>query len=248
MAEQGFLLFRRYIAHVAAFSFALLLFQGRTLLLHHLLEKARLFLFGGGKHGHGQAADKGRLSYGDQILRGPVQGQGGSEIVTEQEEHHRHQVHNNALGAFPRLRRHPHLDNHGYGHDERQNIDWNAEQVAHGIRQGKIRHPQAEGLPPQFCGILEHTVKGKENGNLDKHGDAAAGRVDAVFLVQLHHFHVHLLRVVRIFLLEFDHLRLNQGHAFHGHIGFFVQRPDESTDNDGHADDGHAPVAIRGRG
>ena len=48
-AEQGFLLFRRYIAHVAAFSFALLFFQGRTLLLHHLLEKARLFLFGGGK-------------------------------------------------------------------------------------------------------------------------------------------------------------------------------------------------------
>ena len=50
-AEQGFLLFRRYIAHVAAVSFALLFFQGRTLLLHHLLEKARLFLFGGGKHG-----------------------------------------------------------------------------------------------------------------------------------------------------------------------------------------------------
>ena len=163
-AEQGFLLFRRYIAHVAAFSFALLFFQGRTLLLHHLLEKARLFLFGGGKHGHGQAADKGCLSYGDQILRGPVQGQGGSEIVTEQEEHYRHQVHNNALGAFSRLRRHPHLNNHGYSHDERQNIDWNAEQVAHGIRQGKIRHPQAEGLPSQFRGILEHTVKAKKMG------------------------------------------------------------------------------------
>ena len=119
------------------------------------------FFFWRGKHGHGQAADKGRLSYGDQILRGPVQGQGGSEIVTEQEEHHRHQVHNNALGAFPRLRRHPHLDNHGYGHDERQNIDWNAEQVAHGIRQGKGPSSTGRRAAPQFCGILEHTVKGK---------------------------------------------------------------------------------------
>lgn len=53
-AEQGFLLFRRYIAHVATFSFALLFFQGRTLLLHHFLEKARLFLFGGESTGMGK--------------------------------------------------------------------------------------------------------------------------------------------------------------------------------------------------
>lgn len=43
--------------------------------------------------------------------------------------------------------------------------------------------------------------------------------------------------------LELGHLRLNQGHALHGHVGFLMQRPDERADDDGHADDGHAPVS-----
>ena len=94
------LLLGRYVAHVAALGLALLFLQGHALLVHHPLEEAGLLLFGGGEHGHGQAADEGRLADGNQVLRGPVQGQGGSEVITEEEEHQGHQVHDDALGAF----------------------------------------------------------------------------------------------------------------------------------------------------
>ena len=157
------LLLGRYVAHVAALGLALLFLQGHALLVHHPLEEAGLLLFGGGEHGHGQAADEGRLADGNQVLRGPVQGQGGSEVITEQEEHQGHQVHDDALGAFARLRGHPHLDNHGHGHDEGQDVDRDAEQVAYGVGQGQVRHPQAEGLAPQLRGILEHAVEGEED-------------------------------------------------------------------------------------
>ena len=72
---------------------------------------------------------------------------------------------------------------------------------------------------PQFNGVIQHGVKGKQERHLQQQREATAHWVDAFFLVQRLHFllHVRAARIGKavtlVFFLDGLHLRLDSLHA-----------------------------------
>ncbi len=240
-------------ALVAAAAF--LLFELFLLFFCHALnfgEEALFFGFavvgcgtGSGflERGLREAANNEGLDDGDNVSGGPVQSQGAGVGVTEEEEEHGHPLHNLLLHGVAGRGAHLHHRNHGGGHNERQHVNRQAEDVEDGVLLGEVRYPEHELGPAQLCGSLQYIEEGKEDGDLQQQGQAAAQRRDVVFFVQSHHFHAGALAVVAAALFDFLHHGLQQAHTLHAHVAFAVKRPNEQADDEGHDDDGNTPVA-----
>ena len=90
--------------------------------------------------------------------------------------------------------------------------------------------------------------KPDEDRDLDEHRQAAAGGIDAVLLVELHHLFVHLAALgdVGLGLLILGpqslDLRLELGHLGHGFRAAVGQGKEEDLDEEGQDNDGEAPV------
>ena len=234
---------------------AFLLFQLFLLFFCHALnfgEEAFFFGFavvrgstGGSffERGLREAANDERLDDGDDVGGGPVQSQGAGVGVTEEEEEHGHPLHNLLLHGVAGRGAHFHHGNHGSSHDEGQHVNRQTEDVEDGVLLGEVRHPEDELGSAQLCSCLQYIEEGKEDGDLQQHGQAAAKGGDIVLFVQGHHFHAGALAVIPAALFNLLHHGLQQAHALHAHVALAVERPNEQTNHKGHDDDSNTPVA-----
>ena len=70
------------------------------------------------------------------------------------------------------------------------------------VRGGEIVYPEPERLVPELDRAVEHAVEGEKDGNLKRHRQASAHRVDLVGLVDLHEFLVQLFPIIFEFLTD----------------------------------------------
>ena len=66
------------------------------------------------------------LTDGENVLDRPVEREGRGVVVAEEEEHQRHEHHDPLLHFIAGFRHHRHLDHTGRGHDDGENVDWEA--------------------------------------------------------------------------------------------------------------------------
>ena len=166
--------------------------------------------------GHVELHDVG-LEDGEDVLGGPVEGEGGGETVAEEEEHEGHQ-HEDALLHFVGrcgLGGDLHLKEHGDAHDDGEGVDVEAGPLGDGVGHGEVGDPE-EVLAAEFGGVLEDTEEAKEDGDLQEHGEATTEGVDSVVAVELHHFLLLFGRIVFVFFLKLFHERGDEAHALHG--------------------------------
>lgn len=71
---------------------------------------------------------------------------------------------------------------------------------------------EASGGLPHLVEHAEHVEQANEDGDLNEHGEAAHGHIDAVFFLQLGHFQGHSLPVVGVLFLDGLNLWLQFGH------------------------------------
>ena len=154
------------------------------------------------------------MTDGENVLDRPVEREGRGIVVAEKEEHQRHEHHDALLHFITGFRHHRHLDHAGRGHDDGENVDRDTGEYGESIGLGKVVDPE-ERLATELNGVIEHAEEAEEDGDLNQHRQAATEWVDAVFAVEPHHLGVELCGVVFVFFLQFGHLRLEFGHAFH---------------------------------
>ena len=105
------------------------------------------------------------------------------------------------------------------------------------------------GAPRSSIDDAEQAVERVEDRERQQHRHAAAGRIDALLLVERHHFLVHLLAlgigelVFRVAILDRLHLRLQRLHLPHRHHAAMAQREDDEVDEHREHDDRPAVVA-----
>ncbi len=226
----------------AAFLLGLALFLSFFGAVGHLLHPAFFAgIFRGLELGLGHFLHEPSLADGEDVLDGPVESEGGGEVIAEEEEDERHEHEDALLHFIACFWRDLHLEEHCDRHEDGEDINGDAEDVADGVGLGEVIDPAEEGLVPEFYGVLEHVVEAEEDGDLGEHGEAAAHGVDAVCFVELHHLLIHLVRIIRVFFFERFDLGLELGHPLHGAGGLGVQRPHDGADDEGRHDDGPSP-------
>ena len=104
----------------------------------------------------------------------------------------RHDEHHPGLGGVGRCRRHFLADELSGAHQYRRHIV--------GIVDGQVLDPKDERAVSELHGHDQHPEKSPEDRDLNQDGEAPAGRVDAVFLIELHHLFVHLAALVDVLL------------------------------------------------
>ena len=229
-----FLRVGRDVAHgAAALGFC---FLHLGLAFGHALDETLLVADGAGfEFGFWHFVHEPCLADGKDVLGGPVERECGGEVITEEEEHERHEHDDLLLHGVAGLGRHANLQEAGNRHDDGQDIEREATEegeVHERVRLGQVIDPE-KPLAAEFDGILKHPIEAEEDRNLDEHRQTTAERVDAVFLIETHRLGVDLVRVVGVFLFDFGHLWLELGHPLHGVSGLGVKRPDDDADGDG---------------
>ena len=195
------------------------------------------------KGGKGLVAGPVQLDDGEEVLGCPVEGESRGVVVAEGQEDDRHEVHDPLLGRVATLGRDGHLPEHGATHEDREEIDWEAEQMGDRVGLGEVVDPE-EVAVAQFDRAPEHRVESEKDRDLDEHRETSAEGIDPVLLVELHQLLVHLLRVVLILLAKFRHLRREKLHPLHGGGCLVLQGPEGGLDEDGEDDDG-GRVAVQ---
>ncbi len=89
--------------------------------------------------------------------------------------------------------------------------------------------------------VAERVEEGDEDRELSQQRHAGGERVDFVLFVEAHHFLLHALFVVFVFLLDFLDLRLQRLHRAHAFDLFVGQRDQDGPGADRDRDDRHAP-------
>ena len=95
----------------------------------------------------------------------------------------------------------------------------------------------------QLDAVEKRLIEGDEHGKLNEDGQTASHGVDAVGLVELHHFAAERFLVVLVLLLQLLHHGLELLHLLHGLEALAGKRPEHDLDEDGQQDDGETPVA-----
>ena len=90
--------------------------------------------------------------------------------------------------------------------------------------------------------LVQQSVHGDQDRELQKHGETSSERTDSCFLVQRRGLLVHLLRVVLVLLLDGLQLRLDRGHLGGGGGALLGQRPEQDLDDYGQEDDSDTVV------
>ncbi|MPN16222.1 hypothetical protein SDC9_163560 [bioreactor metagenome] len=145
----------------------------------------------------------------DDVLDHPVQQQSGGGVVKHEEEHDRHTVHHE-LAGHPALRRAGLVDaereNHRSPVEDGQQADVASEQRQGNGSEVDDRFGQREVLDPpgdehgsaQFEVLVQQSIQGDENRELEQQRQAAAQRIDLFALVQFSHLLVELGGVVLV--------------------------------------------------
>jgi len=98
----------------------------------------------------------------------------------------------------------------------------------------------------QLDRIEKDFIKGKENRNLDGHGQTAAHRVDFISPIQIHHFLVDSFSVILEFLPQFRHFGLQFLHFSHRAEADLRRVPEEDFNDHRQDDDGQTIIARVG--
>ena len=88
----------------------------------------------------------------------------------------------------------------------------------------------------------QHPVQCEEHGDLHQDREATAERVDLLGPVHLHHFHLQLLLVVRVLLLQCLELGPDHLHLRHRACAGVIERVEHALDDDGEQDDRPTPI------
>ena len=117
-----------------------------------------------------------------------------------------------------------------------------------GVVGGEVGYPQ-EALAAQLNGVGHEVEHGYPNGHLNKHGQAAGERTDAVFGVLAHHglllFHL-IFRLVELSSGGIQ-LRLEHAHLGRTHVAFLHQRIGDELEQKGDENEDDAHVDIQPR-
>ncbi len=112
---------------------------------------------------------------------------------------------------------------------------------------GEIRYPQP-ARAAHLDGYRQHFIEGVEKRKLDHHRQTSAHGIDAVLLIQLHHF-LLLFRLFGIANRESFEASVNRGdlrlqrlHLFGGFHAADTQREEQKVDRDGDHHDSPAVV------
>src|SRR6266851_1668234 len=214
--------------------------------------------------------DEVLLNDTDQVPDKPVEPEAGGNLEREVTDHQRRQPDHRPLhllglelllGRVERRRLLQHLRLHERRDRRQQRKD---QELGRGDRQAReqrvvhwdvveVGHEQERlGRVARLREVLEHVVQGRQDRDLDdqrKAADQASERIDAVLLVQLHHFRVELLRILLVLLAQLTDLGrelalLNHGPPL-GHQLELRQRRQGKPDDDRQDDDGDAVGADR---
>ena len=126
------------------------------------------------------------------------------------------------------------LEEHQRGVDDRQDVV--------GVHRREVLYPAEPRRVAQFDGFDQHPVEGDEEGDLQQHRQAAAGRVHFFVFVEFHHRHAGGLAVVAVALFDALHFRAEAAHFRHGFVGPGGGGEEQQFDEQGGDDDGPAPV------
>ncbi len=96
---------------------------------------------------------------------------------------------------------------------------------------------QRNGAVSKLDGLIEHAVKAEKDRDLNEHRQAAAERIDAILLVELHRLLIHPLRIIFILFAQLVHDRRKLGHLSHRLSRRVLQWPEQRPDDDRHDDD-----------
>ena len=170
------------------------------------------------------------------ILCCPIKCEAAGVIVGKRQKDDRHEIEDPLLRGIPAFRGDDHLPDHGERHDQRKEVDREAEDVPDGIRLREVGDPEKRAVTELDRGP-EHGVETEEDRDLDEHRDAAAEGIYPILAVELHRLLVHLLRVVFVFFFQLRHLGREGGHLSHLVGRLVLDRPesgfeDEREDND----------------
>src|SRR3972149_947425 len=158
------------------------------------------------------------LSDRKQVEHEIVKIQAGWEAIEEKCHHQRHHPHHGFLPWV--FHRHFLLNERRDTHERGQpayllnSEKRNSKRKHHNhVRNRKIGYPPEESGLAEFDGGAENVVKSDQNRKLQQHGQATAGGVDPVFLVETHDLLIHLLRIVFVFRPYLIHHRLKRLHS-----------------------------------
>ena len=183
-----------------------------------------------------------------------VQDNAHRDVPAEPDHHKRHDnAHDLGLACLRRVRLR--VEQHG---NERKNAERENEQHvdpgtndaerANGV-VGRDRKGLKDAIEVGALGnlVAKHGEQGKEDRHLNERRQAATQRVELVLAVELLHFLVHALGVVRVASLDLHHLGLENLHLS-GRTGGADRQWGQQDTNDGRQhDDGQSPVAHKVR-
>ena len=185
-------------------------------------------------HAHA-GVDHPLLGNREHVVRDPVEHQAGGEEEEHHRENQRHVPHELGLHRIGRRWIECCLQHGGSSHHNGQDEPW--------IWHRQIGDPANPRRAAHFYGAQQHPIQGDEHRNLNHDRETATHRVDFFFAIDLHHFLLHLLRLVLQALAHLSDFWRHGFHFCHGAVSFGIEPIKSNFQHEHERDDRPAPVA-----